>query len=127
MKYVFVTKSQCPNVQKERAGLAGRQVMGTLQVHAVIRLSVRGIVVNDTTCFYDACFSNYIVEPVCEGWKIHSSQETVREYRRSNKKWIIQTNWQHRVHETQDKQKPQHNMSWTPLCANRHKHNVKKA
>jgi hypothetical protein len=29
MKYVSVTKSQYLNVQKERAGLAGRQVMGT--------------------------------------------------------------------------------------------------
>jgi hypothetical protein len=50
LKYVFVTLSQCPNVKKERAGLAGRQVMGTLQVHAVI-LSVGGIVVKDTTLF----------------------------------------------------------------------------
>ena len=66
LKYVFVTKSQCPNVQKERAGLAGRQVMGTLQVHAVIRLSVGEIVVKDTTCFCDACFSNC---KVCESSK----------------------------------------------------------
>ncbi len=73
LKYIFVTKSQCPNVQTERAGLAGRQVMGTLQVHAVIRLSVGGIVVKDTTCFCDACFSNCKVEPVCEGWKIDST------------------------------------------------------
>ena len=133
LKYVFVTKSQCPNVQKERAGLTGRQVMGTLQVHAgrqvmgtlqvhagrqvmvtlqvhagrqvmvtlqvhagrqvmvtlqvhagrqvmvtlqvhvVIILSVEGIVVKDMTCFCDECFSNCKVEPVCEGWKIHST------------------------------------------------------
>jgi hypothetical protein len=46
LKYVFVTKSQCPNVQKE---CAGRQVIGTLHVHAVIRLSVWGINVKDTT------------------------------------------------------------------------------
>ena len=82
MKYVFVTKSQCPNVQQERAGLAGRQVMvtlqvhagrqvmgtlqvhtgrqvmGTLQVHVVIILSVEGIIVKDMTCFCDECFSN---------------------------------------------------------------------
>ena len=85
MKYVSVTKSQCSNVQKERAGLAGRQVMGTLQVHAgrhvmgtlqvhaVIIRSVGGIVVKNTTCFCDACFSNCIVEPACEGWKIQST------------------------------------------------------
>ena len=85
LKYVFVTKSQCPNVQQERPGLTGRQVMvtlqvhtgrqvtGTLQVHVVIILSVGGIVVKDTTCFCDECFSNCKVEPVCEGWKIHST------------------------------------------------------
>jgi len=73
LKYVFVTKSQCPNVQQERAGLAGRQVMGTLQVHAVIILGIEGIFVKDTTRFCDACFSNCKVEPVCEGWKIHST------------------------------------------------------
>ena len=82
LKYVFVTKSQCPNVQKERAELTGRQVMvtlqvhagrqvmgtlqvhtgrqvmGTLQVHVVIILSVEGIIVKDMTCFCDECFSN---------------------------------------------------------------------
>ena len=73
LKYVFVTKSQCPNVQKECAGLTGRQVMGTLQVHVIIILSVGGIVVKDMTCFCDECFSNCKVEPVCEGWKIHST------------------------------------------------------
>ena len=35
LQYVFVTKLQCPNVQKERAGLAGRQVMGTRLVSAM--------------------------------------------------------------------------------------------
>jgi hypothetical protein len=52
---------------------AGRHVMGTLQVHAVIIRSVGGIVVKNTTCFCDACFSNCIVEPACEGWKIQST------------------------------------------------------
>jgi len=69
MKYVSVTKSRCSNVQKERAGLAGRHVMGTLQVHAAIIRSVGGVVVKNTTCFCDACFSNCIVEPVCEDGK----------------------------------------------------------
>ena len=71
VKYVFVTKSQSPNVQKERAGLTGRQVMGTSQIHAVIILRVGVIVIKDMTCFCGACFSNCKVEPVCEGWKIH--------------------------------------------------------
>ena len=60
-------------IQKEPAGLAGRQVMGTLQVHTVIRLGIWGIVVKDTTCLCDMCFSTCTMEPVCEGWKIHST------------------------------------------------------
>ena len=45
----------------------------------------------------------------------------VRKYRRGNQKWTIQRNWQHRVHHTKkNKTKTQHNMRWTPLCANKH-------
>jgi chloramphenicol 3-O-phosphotransferase len=29
-------------------------------------------------------------------------QINVREYRRGNREWTIQRNWQHRVHKTQD-------------------------
>jgi len=37
-------------------------------------------------------------------------------------KRTIQRNWQHRVHSTmKNKTKTQHNMCWTPLCANKHK------
>jgi hypothetical protein len=42
----------------------------------------------------------------------------VREYRRGNKKWTIQRNWQHTcmVHKTKkNKTKTQYNMRWTPL------------
>jgi len=47
---------------------------------------------------------------------------SVREYRRGNETWTIQRNWQHRVHKTnKSKAKTQHNMCWTPLCANKHK------
>jgi len=35
-------------------------------------------------------------------------------------KRTIQRNWQHRVHNTtKNKTKTQHNMCWTPLCANK--------
>jgi hypothetical protein len=62
----------------------------TLQVHEVIGLSEGGIAVKDTTCFscfYDACSSNGLSEPVCEEWTIYSmnhGQVNVREYRRGN-------------------------------------------
>ena len=32
-----------------------------------------------------------------------TGQINVREYQRGNHKWTIQRNWQHRVHETQEK------------------------
>jgi hypothetical protein len=45
----------------------------------------------------------------------------VREYRRENKKWKIQINWQRRIHKTKkNKTNTQHNMFWTPLCRNKH-------
>jgi len=45
-----------------------------------------------------------------------------REYWRGNQERTIQRNWQHRVHKTKkNKAKPQHNMYWTPLYANKHK------
>jgi hypothetical protein len=46
----------------------------------------------------------------------------VREYRRGNKKWPIQRNWQHRVQKTKiNKAKSQHNICWIPLFTNKHK------
>ena len=49
----------------------------------------------------------------------------VGENRRSNHEWTIQRNWQHWVHKTQDEnkrnKKTQHNMSWTPILAKKHK------
>ena len=43
----------------------------------------------------------------------------VREYRRDNKKCIIQRHWPHGVHKTKkNKTKTQHNMCWT---SNKHK------
>jgi len=45
-----------------------------------------------------------------------SSSISVREYRRGNKKWTIQRNWQHSVLNTKkNKTKTQHNMYSTPL------------
>jgi hypothetical protein len=39
-----------------------------------------------------------------------------------NKTKTIQRNWQHRVQRAmKNKTKTQHNMCWTPLCANKHK------
>jgi len=39
-----------------------------------------------------------------------------------NTEGTIQRNRQHRVHKAKkNKTKPQHNMCWTPLCANKHK------
>jgi hypothetical protein len=53
---------------------------------------------------------------------IYAYKVTNREYRRGNQKLTIQRNWQHRVHKTKtNKTKTQHNMHWTPLCANKHK------
>lgn len=79
LKYVFVTKSHCPNVQKECAELAGRQVMEILQVHAVIILSVGGISCKGHDLFLRCVFSNCKVEPVCKGWKIHSTVKETSE------------------------------------------------
>jgi hypothetical protein len=46
----------------------------------------------------------------------------VGEYRRGNQKLTIQRNCQHWVHETKtNKTQTQHNMCWTPLCANNNK------
>jgi len=46
----------------------------------------------------------------------------VREYGRGNQKRTTQRNWQHMVHKTKKtKTKTQHNICWTPLCANKHK------
>jgi hypothetical protein len=43
----------------------------------------------------------------------------VGEYRRGDKTWTIQRNWQHRVHKTKkNKAKTQHNICWTPLITN---------
>ena len=45
----------------------------------------------------------------------------VREYQRSNQ-IRIQQKWQHSVHKPKkNRTKTQHNMFWTPLCANKHK------
>jgi len=54
--------------------------------------------------------------------QLHLDEINVREYRRVNKTWTIQRNWQHRVVKTKkNKTKTQHNMCWTPLYANKHK------
>ena len=45
------------------------------------------------------------------------SKINVRGYRRGNQKCTIKRNWQHRV-QRRRKTKTQHNMCWTPLCAN---------
>ena len=46
----------------------------------------------------------------------------VREYRRGIQKLNVQRNWQHRIYKAKtNKTKTQHNMCWTPLCANKHK------
>jgi hypothetical protein len=50
------------------------------------------------------------------------AEMNVREQRRANQKWTIHRNWQHGVHKTKtNKTRTQHNMCWTPLCANKHK------
>ena len=47
---------------------------------------------------------------------IHCQSISIREYRRGNRKWTIQRNWQHSVHKTKtNKTKRQHNMCWTPI------------
>jgi hypothetical protein len=78
-----------------------------------------------TTCALFAIF-------ISQYYKIN-----VGEYRRGNKTWTIQRNWQHRVHKTKknkaktqrnwqhrvhktkkNKAKTQHNICWTPLITN---------
>jgi len=61
--------------------------------------------------FYWHCFVSVVLDKI-----------NVREYRRVDKKWTIQRNWQHRIHKTsKSKTKTQHNMCWTPVCAKKHK------
>ena len=44
----------------------------------------------------------------------------VRKHQSGNQKWTIQSNRQNRAHKTKtNKTKTQHNMRWTPLCANK--------
>ena len=57
----------------------------------------------------------FIVISLKNGSQIVLYEINVSEYRRDNKKWTIQRNWQHRVHNTKDeekqnKTKTQHNM-----------------
>ena len=53
---------------------------------------------------------------------IHCQSISIREYRRGNRKWTIQRNWQHSVHKMKtNKTKTQHNMCWTSLYASKHK------
>lgn len=67
MKYIFVPKSQCADPHVGLTNLVGKQVRGTIQVHAVISLGVQ-----DTSCFCEACFENGNMVLACEGWVIHS-------------------------------------------------------
>ena len=50
---------------------------------------------------------------------INMRRINVTEYQMGNHKWTFQRNWQHKT--KKNKTKPQHNIYWTPLCANRHK------
>jgi predicted transcriptional regulator len=52
--------------------------------------------------------------------KTYKVANDVREYGTGNLKWTIQRNWQHRVHMAKkNKTITQHNMCWTPRCANK--------
>lgn len=72
LKYMFVPKSHCADAHAELTNLVGKQVKGTIQVHAVISLGGGEIAVRDTSCFCEACFENGNVVPACEGWVVHS-------------------------------------------------------
>jgi hypothetical protein len=72
LKYIFVPRSQCAEAQADFAKIIGKQVKGTIQVHAVIPLGGDGIAVRDTSCFCDACFVNGKMVPACDGWTILS-------------------------------------------------------
>ena len=55
-------------------------------------------------------------------YEYNNVETNVRQYRKGNRKWTIQRNWQHRVHKTKkNKTKTQHTMCWAPLYANKHK------
>ncbi|KAL3875659.1 hypothetical protein ACJMK2_033589 [Sinanodonta woodiana] len=56
LKYILVPKSQCTEANEELSNLVGKQVKGTIQVHAVIPLGEGSIAVRNTSCFCDKCF-----------------------------------------------------------------------
>ncbi|KAL3879819.1 hypothetical protein ACJMK2_032100 [Sinanodonta woodiana] len=56
LKYIFVPKSQCTEAHEELSNLVGKQVKGTIHVHAVIPLGEGSIAVRNTSCFCDKCF-----------------------------------------------------------------------
>lgn len=68
LKYMFVPKSQSAEVHVELTNLVGKQVKGTIQVHAVISLGGGEIAVWVTFCFCEACFENGNLVPACERW-----------------------------------------------------------
>lgn len=76
LKFIFVPKSQCTEAHEELSNLVGKQVKGTIQVHAVIPLGEGSIAVRNTSCFCDKCFVDGQPVPACDGWTVHQMSET---------------------------------------------------
>ncbi|KAL3859782.1 hypothetical protein ACJMK2_009976 [Sinanodonta woodiana] len=76
LKYIFVPKSQCTEAHEELSNLVGKQVKGTMQVHAVIPLGEGSIAVRNTSCFCDTCFVDGQPGPACDGWTVHQMSDT---------------------------------------------------
>lgn len=59
------------------SNLVGKQVKGTIQVHAVILVEGVRIAVKNTSCLCNACFVDTQTVSVCDGWTIyHMSSDT---------------------------------------------------
>ncbi|KAL3880396.1 hypothetical protein ACJMK2_032640 [Sinanodonta woodiana] len=87
LKYIFVPKSKSTEdhtiqyntkvlFKVELSNLVGKQVKGTIQVHAVIPLGEGIIAVRNTSCFCDKCFVDGQPVPACDGWTVHQMSET---------------------------------------------------
>ncbi|KAL3872953.1 hypothetical protein ACJMK2_036122 [Sinanodonta woodiana] len=76
IKQLLKARSQCTAAHEELSNLVGKQVKGTIQVHAVIPLGEGSIAVRNTSCFCDKCFVDGQPVPACDGWTVHRMSKT---------------------------------------------------
>ena len=69
LKYIFVSRSACEEVQSELAKMAIKPLKGTLQihVHAVTPLEDGKIAVRETSCYCNECFRDGKFHAACPG------------------------------------------------------------